>query len=86
MYKLGTVTHDIFKQHRKVLTQVIRSFKTNYYRQIVINFKNNTKKKWQTINELKGITSYKNTTNALFYENTVFKRPADIAEAFSNYF
>ena len=86
MYKLGTIPHDTFKQYRNVLTQVVRSAKTNYYRQIFMNFKNNTKKIWQTINELKGNSRKRNTTNSLFYDNTLFKHPTDISEAFSKYF
>ena len=86
MYKLGTVSHDTFKQYRNILTQAVRSAKTNYYRQIFVNFKNNTKKIWQTINELKGNTRNRNTTNTLFYGNTLFKHPSDIAEAFNHYF
>ena len=86
MYKLGTVSHDTFKQYRNVLTQAVRSAKNNYYRQIFINFKNNTRKIWQTINELKGNTCKRNTTNTLMYKNTLFKHPLDISEAFNNYF
>ena len=54
MYKLGTVSHNIFKQYRNNLTQVIRAAKSNYYRQIFSNFRTNTKKIWQTINKMKG--------------------------------
>lgn len=86
MYKLGTISHDTFKQYRNILTQVLRSAKTNYYRQIFVNFKNNTKKIWQTINELKGNTRNRNTTNTLFYENTLLKHPSDISKALNNYF
>lgn len=56
MYRLGIISHDIFKQFRNKLTQVIRTAKTNHYPQIFTNFRHNTKKIWQTINELKGNT------------------------------
>lgn len=86
MYKLGIVSHHIFKQYRNQLTQVVRSAKTNYYRQIFINFKNNTKKIWQAINELKGNFQNKDTIKTLQYDNKVLSDPLDISHAFSNYF
>ena len=86
MYKLGNISHDRFKQYRNNLTQVIRSAKLNYYRQIFINFKTNTKKIWQTINQIKGNSYKKNTTKSLQFNNVMLNDPSDISEAFSNYF
>ena len=86
MYKLGTVSYDFFKQYRNQLTQVIRSAKANYYRQIFTNFKTNTRKVWQTINELKGNFHNIDTIKALQYDNKILNDPSDISQAFSNYF
>ena len=86
MYKSGIVSHHIFKQYRNQLTQVVRQAKTNYYRQIFTNFKNNTKKIWQTINELKGNFHNINPIKTLKYDNKVLSDPLDISQAFSNYF
>ena len=43
MYKMGTISHDIYKQYRNNLTQVIRVAKSNHYRQIFSNFRTNKK-------------------------------------------
>ena len=86
MYKLGTVSHETFKQYRNYLTQIIRTAKINHYFQIFTNFRNNTKKIWQAINELKGNTNKVNNTKSLQYNNSILNDPSDISEAFSRYF
>lgn len=86
MYKMGIISHVYYKQYRNNLTQVIRAAKCNYYLNIFYNFRNNTKKVWKTINEIKGNTSIKSNTKTLHYNNTVFDNPKDISEAFSKYF
>ena len=86
IYKLGTIPHHVFKHYRNNLTQVIRSAKWSYYRQIFSNFRTNTKKIWQIINEIKGNSCNKNNPKTLHYDNTEFSNPRDISEAFSKYF
>ena len=86
MYKMGIISHENYKQYRNNLTQVIRTAKCNYYRNILCNFRNNTKKVWQIINEMKGNTSNKPNPKILHYNNTIFDNPKDISEAFSKYF
>ena len=86
MYKLGAISHNVFKEYRNNLTQVIRAAKSSYYRQIFSNFRTNTKKIWQTINEIKGNTHNKTTIMTLQYNNSLLNSPSDIFEAFSNYF
>ena len=86
MYKLGTVTHNFYKQYRNNLTQVIRAAKSNHYHRIFCNFKNDTKKIWKTINELRNSKLSKNNLTSLQYNDNIFDNPKDIAEAFNNYF
>ena len=86
MYKIGTVSHETFKQYRNHLTQIIRASKMNHYFQIFPNFRNNTKKIWQTINELKGNTNKVNNIKSLHYNNSLLTDSSDIAEAFTRYF
>lgn len=88
MYKLGTATYDTFKRYRNNLTQVIRTAKTQYYLKKFTNFRNNNKKKkiWQTINKLKGNTHEETNINSLQFNDTVFRDPSHIAEAFSKHF
>lgn len=84
--KLGIITHETFKLYRNTLTQAIRLAKRNYYTNFFSEFKNNTKKIWQTINHLKGNTHKSTTINSLKVGNTTLYKPSDIAEAFSNHF
>lgn len=84
--RLGIVSHYLFKQYRHQLTQVIRYAKTNYHRQIFTESRNNTKKIWQAINELRGNFQNINNVKTLQYDNKVLSDPLDIAQTFSNYF
>ena len=86
MFKLGTVTHNYYKQYRNNLTQVIRAVKYNHYHKIFCNFKNNTKKIWQTINELRNSKQSKNTITSLHHNDNIYDNPKDIAEAFNTHF
>ena len=86
MHKLGTISHNYYKRYRNNLTQVIRLAKSNHYRQIFCNFRNNTKKIWQTINEIRNNKHVKNNVSTLQHNNLTLDNPSDIAEAFNNYF
>ena len=59
MYKLGNIDHNTYTQYRNRVTHITRIAKTTYYMNIFNNLKNNTRKIWQTINELSGKQSPK---------------------------
>ena len=86
MHKLGTISFNYYKHYRNNLTQVIRVAKSNHYRQIFCNFRNNTKKIWQTINEIRNNKHVKQNVTSLQHNNLILDNPIDIAETFNNYF
>ncbi len=56
-----------------------------YYMNIFTNFKNDTKKLWNSINQLKN--NYKRTyLNYITYNKKTLRTPDEIAEAFNNYY
>ena len=86
MHKQGLVSHNHYKLYRNNLTRITRVAKSNHYRQIFCNFKNNTKKIWQTINEIRNNKHSKHNVTTLKLNDTTLDKPMDIAEAFNNYF
>ena len=79
--------HDKYKTYNQMLTKVGRNAKRYCYLRVCENFKNNTKKFWQTINEVSGKFSHKSgiidhiTVDAIDYY-----QPKQIANEFGNYF
>ena len=86
MYKQGTISHFVYKQYRNLLTFLIRTAKQNYYNQIFCSFRNNTKKIWKTINEMRGKKRLKTKITTLNHNNLILDKPEDIAEAFNEHF
>ena len=86
MHKLGTISHNYYKRYRNNLTHIIRVAKSNHYRRIFCNFRNNTKKIWQTINEIRNNKHLKDNVTTMQHNNITLNNPTDIAEAFNNYF
>jgi len=86
MQKLGIIDHQVHMQYRNNLTQYIRTAKISYYRGIYNNFRSNTKKIWETINELRDKQQLKTKTSSLHYNGHYIDNPEDIAEAFNEHF
>ena len=86
MHKLGRVGHNAYTQYCNHVTRMVRVAKTNYYMTVFSNFKNNTKKIWQTINELSGRRSSRTTISTLTCKNILHNKPGQIAEALNEHF
>ena len=69
-----------------IMLNTIRLAKSNYYSKIFSDFKNNTKKIWKTINELKGNIHKRNTIRIIEFDGINHNNSSDIAEAFNHYF
>ena len=86
MHKLGRVNHNTYTQYRNHVTHIVRVAKANYYTNIFRNFKNDTKKIWQTINELSGRQASRTTVPTLTHKYVLHNNSDQIAEAFNEHF
>ena len=84
-YKIGAISENYYKQYRNTLNKVIKNAKEAHYMAIFTNFKNDTRKIWNTINELKN-NPKKNFLHHISYNNKILDNPQEIAEAFNEYF
>ena len=86
-FQLGIVDHDLYKNYRNYLNNLIKSTKKHYYLQKFSDFRLNTKKIWKTINELTNAKTKTNTTTeSINYNNQIKNTPQEISEAFNDYF
>lgn len=85
-YKLGLVSHSFYKNYRNHVTKLVKDAKSNYYQNFFCNFRNDTKKIWKTINQIRNTSNLKHDKTTLQYNNSTLDKPLDIAEAFNNYF
>ena len=51
-YKNGIIPYEYYCNYRNLFNKIVQKSKTSYYKNIFTNFKHNTKKIWDTINEL----------------------------------
>ena len=78
---------DKYKTHRKILQQVRRKAKTNYYRSRCKEFKNDTRKLWNVINTITGRTKKKETIiNSLKIDNMKTTNSKKITNGLCDYF
>ena len=93
LYKLTLQQHcnmavlDKYKTHRKILQQVKRKAKINYYRSRCREFKNDTRKLWNVINTVTGRTKKKETIiNSLKIDNMKTTNSKKITNGLCDYF
>ena len=74
-----------FKQYRNMLTSLIRKAKENYYKSKIENA-NDSKKKWQIINDIMGRDKKAEMPTSFIINDNINKNPDDIAQGFNDYF
>ena len=84
--KLGLITQAQYSSYRNRTTALVKLTKRNYYLDVFSNFKNSTKKLWQTVNSLSGTNVRSTKTASLIIEDKILTKPDEIAEAFNNHF
>ena len=80
-YKSGLVTELAYKTYKNRVTSLTRRLKKDYYRRVFSNFKNNTKKLWQTINSLTKPPPPKQQFNSILTENGILNDARHISNA-----
>ena len=84
--KLGNVSNLQYNVYRNRVNALIRLTKRNYYMNIFSNYKNHTKKLWQTINKMTKSNSSYSKINTIINENKILTNPSDISNEFNDYF
>ena len=76
-----------YVKHRNLLNSLKRKAKFAHYKELIVSYKNNSKKLWQTINEITGKSKNKKTTVEYININGIQTyNKNDIANGFCNYF
>ena len=84
--KLGNVNRLNYNAYRNRLNALIRLTKRNYYMNIFSNFKNNTKKLWQTINNMTKSNTTQTKLNTIINDDKIITDPIDISNTFNDFF
>ena len=78
---------EVYKKYRNHLTNLIKLTKSNYYLQKFSDFRQNTKKIWETINELTNSkTKISTSVSSVMHNNQIKNTPYEISDAFNDYF
>ena len=84
--KLGNVNNDQYNSYRNRLNALIRLTKRNYYLNVFSNFRNQTKKLWQTINSMTKTSASHTKLNAIIRDGKLLSKAKDISNAFNDFF
>ena len=85
-FKIGSVPSEDYKKYRNTLNKVINTAKKDYYIMQFTNFKNNTKKIWEKIKELKNYCLDKKFTEYIKLNNKNITDKIEIANSFNKYY
>ena len=78
----------IYKKYKNKLNHLVKLAKKNYYEKQFVNYKNNSRMTWKTINEILNRRNEKSTLPDKFIEkvcNKALKNPTVIANNFNIY-
>lgn len=82
-----TASHTNYIQYRNMYNKIRKAAKTLHFTNLFHEYRNNTKKTWQLINNLTGRKqNTKSPTQTLTLSNAQVTNPTDIAEAFAAHF
>ena len=84
--KLENVNNDQYNSYRNRLNALIRLTKRNYYLNVFSNFRNHTKKLWQTINSITKTSASHTKLNAIIRDGKLLTKGKDISNAFNDFF
>ena len=85
-FRMGLISWDNFKIIRNRTNAIIKASKRSYYINLFNNFKNNTKKLWESLNTLNKSPKPKSNISNIISNNKLLTRPVDIANEFNSYF
>ena len=84
-YQIGAVSETYYKEYRNALNSLIKNAKKSHYMAIFTNYKNDIRRIWNAINQLKNNHKI-STLNRINVNNKVITNPSEIAESFNEYF
>ena len=84
-YKIGAVSYEQYCKYRNLFNKIVQQSKKTYYKNIFSNFKHNTKKIWETINELQ--SKFKTKQNyELEINGKKITNPKEVSEEFNRFY
>ena len=84
-YKVGAITESHYKTYRNTLNRIVSNAKNSYYMNMFTNFRNDTKKIWNAINQLKN-NHNKTYLNYISMNNKILRTPSVISKTFNEYY
>ena len=85
-FKTGAATANEYKTYKNKLSNLLKTAKRKYYVQLFSNFKSNTKKLWQAINELTNKKNRQSKIDNIIVNNKTISKASDISECFNSFF
>ena len=85
-FKRGLISWDEYKRIRNQTNTLLKTSKRNYYVTLFNNFKNNTKKLWESLNTLNKSSPPRRGTPNIISNNSILTEFVDIANAFNSFF
>ena len=86
LYKLGIIDRSTNNRYRNCVNAVIRSAKSEYYKNVFRNCSNNIKKSWDIIRKLISKYQDKRHVKSIIVDSNVINSEVEVAEAFNNFF
>ena len=83
---MGLLSDIFYRKYRNLLGKLINKSKNDYYKSIFNKFQNNVKKSWNTVNNLIGKTSNKNSIKRLVVNGNIIDNNIDISSKFNDFF
>ena len=85
-FKIGVVPEEQYKQYRNSLNNKIKQIKQSYFINKFTNFKNNTSKIWDTVNQLTNKNHRNKDIHCINYNNKKLTEVIDIAKTFNEFY
>ena len=85
-FKIGVVAEQEYKHYRNSLTNVIKRAKQSYFIDKFTNFKNSTRKIWETVNQLSGKNQSNKNIYCINHGNRKVTDEAEIAKTFNEFY
>ena len=86
LLKLGWMSQSEYNTYKNKLTTVIRYAKENYFKNLFMLNKKNSKKIWSTFRDLFGRNGKNGSINEVLLNGTTLNSDLDISNAFNDYF
>ena len=85
-FKLGLISENEYKTYKNRLIFILKIAKKRYFVRLFTNYRNNTRKLWQSINNLTKNTYAWTKIDRIVVDNKRLSSPSDMSDAFNDFF